>query len=219
MNPASSPKPPGPNDTGPNDTRPRDPGLHHAELLADGNKQRRLLLEMLPQGGVGAEIGVYKGGFSQLLLQVARPRRLHLIDPWKVVDDPRYRASWYGSAVANGQAEMDAIHDGVRQQFAGRIADGSVILERSTSAEASTRFPDGYLDWIYVDGDHTYEAVRDDLRLYLPKVRRGGIIAGDDYVLGNWWGDGVVRALHEFIAANPVVIRLLIGSQFVLRRL
>ncbi|WP_374441017.1 class I SAM-dependent methyltransferase [Stella sp.] len=191
----------------------------YGELLTDGNLQRRLLLDLLPRGGVGAEIGVYKGGFSQQLLQVANPRRLHLIDPWKVFDDPRYRASWYGTAVARGQAEMDAIHEGVRQQFARRIADGSVVIERSTSAEASGRFPNDYFDWVYIDGDHTYEAVRDDLRLYLPKVRPGGFIAGDDYALGNWWGDGVVRAVHEFVAANPVVVRLVLGSQFVLRRL
>ena len=49
---------------------------------------REWLLKRLPKRSVCAEIGVYEGRFSELILRIARPRKLHLIDPWKYETDP-----------------------------------------------------------------------------------------------------------------------------------
>ncbi|MEX0773138.1 MAG: class I SAM-dependent methyltransferase, partial [Balneolales bacterium] len=62
-----------------------------------------------------------------------------------------------------------------------------------------------YFDWIYIDTDHSYETTRDELRLYASKVKQGGIIAGHDYVKGNWittYRYGVIEAVHEFCVNN-----------------
>lgn len=72
---------------------------------------------------------------------------------------------------------------------------------KKLSTDAAYDFPDNYFDWIYIDTDHTYETTRDELRLYAPKMKKGGIIAGHDYVHGNWISTfryGVVEAVHEF---------------------
>lgn len=69
------------------------------------------------------------------------------------------------------------------------------------STEAAQDFEDGYFDWIYIDTDHSYETTRDELELYAPKMKPGGIIAGHDYKIGNWismYRYGVIEAVHEF---------------------
>lgn len=77
-------------------------------------------------------------------------------------------------------------------------------------------FPDAYFDFVYVDGNHLYEFVRRDLELFLPKMRRDGILAGDDYSVRGWWEWGVKRAVDEHIEAGTYEV-IWVGTQFVLR--
>jgi predicted O-methyltransferase YrrM len=96
------------------------------------------------------------------------------------------------------------------------MAAGVVEIHRAGSADAADRFPDGAFDWVYVDGDHTYESVRIDLELYRAKVRPGGILAGDDYGTEGWWQAGVTRSVNELVATG-VVEPIRLGTHFVLR--
>ncbi len=91
-------------------------------------------------------------------------------------------------------------------------------MHRCPSAEAAALFPDDYFDWIYVDGDHVYEAVRADLELFDPKVRPGGLIAGDDYGQAGWWKDGVTRAVDEFVEARGYEAVSVAANQFAVRK-
>lgn len=175
-----------------------------------------IVLEHLPEGGEGAEIGVHLGDFSVRLLAYARPARLHLIDPWTYRSDPEYAVAWYGGQ-ANGQAGMDRRYAYVRNRFSDAERSGRVEFHRMTSAEALNGFSDGQLDWTYIDGDHQFEFVRRDLELSLQKVRKGGIIAGDDYGMAGWWRDGVTRAVDAFIAAGAAEPILIDQGQFILR--
>ena len=50
------------------------------------------------------------------------------------------------------------------------------------------------LDWIYIDGDHSYEAVKADLKAAMQAVKRGGFICGDDMQTSQWWGDGRISS-------------------------
>ena len=174
---------------------------------------------MLPRGSVGAEIGVWRGDFSARILRTVRPAKLHLIDPWTFMSDEAYRDAWYGGKLAADQEAMDTIHDGVVLRFAREIAAGVVEVHRSTSAEASSRFPDACFDWVYVDGNHLYEAVRADLELFDPKLKSDGLLAGDDYGLPGWWDDGVTRAVDDVVAAGGYEVVALASNQFVLRKL
>ena len=179
-------------------------------------KSRYRLVKMLPTRGVGAEVGVWKGDFSAALLRHTRPKQLHLIDPWIFQEDlPR---AWYGGLAARSQADMDAISDGVRTRFAAEIASGTVVVHRAPSADALRRLPDGGLDWIYVDGNHLYDGVMDDLTNALPKLRPGGLLACDDYGSPGWWEDGVKRAVDAFVASGAAEAVADLGSQFVMRR-
>jgi hypothetical protein len=151
---------------------------------------RRRLLRKLPRGAVCAEIGVWRGDGAAAVLRHARPATLYLIDPWE--QQAERDRSLYGRP----QAEMDAVHDGVAKRFHEQIASGQVQMLRSRSQDVEV--PQA-LDWAWIDGDHTYDAVRADLLKFAQIVKPGGYIAGDDYALG-WWGDGVIRAVDEFVA-------------------
>jgi hypothetical protein len=130
---------------------------------------RKWLLQKLPKNAVCAEIGVYAGRFSELILRFTRPKKLHLIDPWKYETDPVYERSLYGGTQGQSQARMDAMYDSVVKCFKSKRVD----VHRGFSAECSAQFPDNYFDWIYIDGNHQYEFVRKDLEVYFPKIKGG----------------------------------------------
>lgn len=178
---------------------------------------RQFVLRMLPPGSVGAEIGVWQGDFAAKLLEASRPRRLHLIDPWRFIDAEPYRKAWYGGAKATNQAEMDQIHRDVLRRFRWARLRRLVKVHRATSVEAASRFPNEYFDWVYIDGDHTYEAVRADIAAYRDKVKRGGMIVGDDYRDEDVWGRGVKRAFDEAIASGALELVKVRRNQVVCR--
>jgi Methyltransferase domain len=185
-------------------------------MLVKGD-ERTTLLKLLPQASVGVEVGVWKGDLSSLLLQKVKPARLLLVDPWAF--DAEYADSLYGGASARSQADMDAIWQQVRARFSAEIAQGVVSIQRSTSVEAAGSMADESVDWVYIDGNHTYEFVLEDLRSWYPKVRPGGLVTGDDYGRpGTWWGDGVTKAVMEFVRAEPVVVEAIHDHQFALRK-
>lgn len=161
---------------------------------------------------------MHEGRFSRMLVNRTRPRKLHLIDPWLCLEDERYLRSHYGARHSD-QAVMDARYARVLDRFAEEIRSSSVEVHRSFSQDAVAAFPDDYFDFIYLDGDHHYEAVVADLDAYFPKVQSGGLIIGDDYSDERWWGDAVIRAFHEFIYSRPVLIEVKIEHQIALRKL
>lgn len=176
---------------------------------------RQHVLTLLPEGGEGAEIGVWQGDFSAEILSRARPRRLHLIDPWQVRHEPSHAMAWYGAARG---VDMEAVARSVEARFVAEIATGQAVVHRAVSAEVLPRL--GPLDFVYVDGDHAYQAVRADLDMAFAAVRPGGLICIDDHMTGKWWGDGVVRASNEFLGACAAEVEVVFcdGYQLVVRR-
>jgi hypothetical protein len=165
--------------------------------------RRDFLLKMMPKGAICAEVGVYAGDFSEHILKVTQPKELHLIDPWKFFSDSEHKGAEFGSGSFTDQKKMDGIYDSVRKRFSSQMADGTVVVHRATSEQASKKFSDRKFDWVYIDGDHVYDAVKKDLEIFHKKVKPGGIISGDDYCESmNYQKDGVKRAVDEFVAGG-----------------
>lgn len=177
---------------------------------------RATLLQNLPKRGVGVEIGVWKGQFSLKILRQARPKHLHLVDPWLAMAGETYQEAWYGPQVT--QSTMDEHCQSVRERFAKQINSGIVTVHRAGSTEILRSFAEESIDFVYIDGDHTYDGALADLRDAFRVVKPGGFICGDDYNLGNWWKDDVVRAVHDFLAESSVYVHLLLASQFMIRK-
>lgn len=181
-------------------------------------RARTRLLEMMPKNSVCAEIGVWKGNYSQRILEIVKPMKLHLIDPY--IYQTGFGERLYGGGEAKSQHDMDELY----QQVVGRFETRSnVIFHRNFSDNAVDDFRDAYFDWIYIDGNHYYEYVLNDLEKYFPKIKPGGYLTGDDY----YWtsqelhGDRPVkRAFEEFTARKKAAIEFarILGGQFVIRR-
>jgi hypothetical protein len=179
--------------------------------------QRRRLLAQLPKDAVCAEIGTWRGDFAATILDNRRPRRLYLVDPWEYRTEAGYERAIYGGRKGDGQQMMDATYERVLARFRGPIDGGQVVVQRSRSLDAAAAFDDESLDWVYIDADHSYEGVKNDLDAYFRTVKPGGFIAGDDYgQVGSWFEDGVTRAVDEF-AGRCAGMRV-IGTQFLLKK-
>ena len=174
---------------------------------------RQKIVAKLAKHGVGAEIGTFRGDFAAKLLRRTKPTRLHLIDPWEHRPEPAYKRAGFGDRKPGGQQRMDAMYDEVCRRFATEVAAGTVIIHRSRSLAAVGGLEQ--LDWVYVDGDHMYDAVLADLEAFYPLVKPGGAIAGDDYGVAGWWADGVKRAVDDFVAAEGCELTVM-GIQFLI---
>jgi Methyltransferase domain len=183
-------------------------------LRGKRNARNRLrLLREMPKSAVCAEIGVWKGDFSELIRSMTSPRKFHLIDPWEFQSE--FPERMYGGSVAKSQADMDRIFEDVRVRFSGWP---NIVINKGKSEHVLREFEDAYFDWLYIDGNHYYEYVLRDLQLCLSKVKPGGIIAGDDYEWGEKDGYPVRRAVQDFIAEHELTGRLkLLGSQYIIR--
>lgn len=142
------------------------------ELLAGCRvcASRYELVRNLPKQARVAEVGTYRGGFARHILDVCDPAELHLIDIDVSLLDP---------AVA---------------------ADRRVSIHQGLSDEMLAKFPDDHFDWIYIDGDHSYDGASRDARMAATKVKPGGTLVFNDFAhadpyLGVY---GVHRAIVEF---------------------
>ncbi len=143
---------------------------------------REALLETLPKNSVAAEIGVAQGDYSQKILDIVKPKKLHLVDAWE-------------------QEQYIASRKRVESRFASQIEEGLVEINLGYSTDVLATFPDEHFDWVYIDTNHSYETTRDELLLAERKVKSGGRILGDDYCLGNIYTPvvfGVIAAVNEF---------------------
>jgi hypothetical protein len=167
-----------------------------------------------PRGGVCAEVGVWAGAFSARIIQLRRPRELHLIDPWRFA--PQFPERMYGGAVALDQAYMDELMGSVANRFAD---NPNVKIHRCTSLEASREFDDCYFVWIYLDGDHSYDAVLADLNAWFPKIKAGGRIVCDDYTwLDENRNTSMKAAIHAFLTARSDYKSRLVLGQFLIQK-
>ena len=152
--------------------------------------------------GYGVEIGVKQGFFSKHILSNVNLKKLYLIDPWTDQDIETYD-------------EVHHDHTNDLKQCLNNIKQfkGKCEIVRDFSYNAHSRFEDEYFDFIYIDGNHSYESVRNDLNTWYPKLKTGGLLAGDDYTINpeelsfNYMF-GVKKAVDEFMIKNKKNVSL-----------
>ena len=175
------------------------------------------MLVALPEQAACAEIGTWRGDFAAVILQSRKPSCLYLVDPWEHRSEGEYEQASYGGRMEGGQQALESMYESVLGRFRSEIEEGRVKVLRRRSTDAAATFADGSLDWVYIDGDHSYEGVKADLEAYYRTVKSGGLMAGDDYGhVGSWFEDGVTRAVDEFAARGAGL--QVIGTQFVLKK-
>lgn len=175
-------------------------------------RKRVLLPNFLNKHGLigeGVEVGVYDGDFSKVILSVWEGKLLYSVDSWEMQypfpgfwqqkapeeSPPRkvrkFRRQITAEMVEKGQTFGDLLYERTTQKLAP-FGERSEIV-RATSEEAASRFEDESLDFVYIDADHDFKAVSQDLAVWVPKVKVGGLLSGHDFNPGR--KSGVRRAV------------------------
>ena len=120
----------------------------------------------------GCEVGVWQGVNAAGLLKRFRWMSMYLVDPYTPSD----------TSVGRQTLTQDA----VVEAYSGMLQRTEFALQRRKilimpSLEAAQLVPDNSLNFCFIDGLHDYNSVVEDLDAWYPKVRRHGVICGDDY--------------------------------------
>lgn len=153
----------------------------------------------------GAEIGVHKGKLSAYLLQEFPDLRLLMVDPYKAWPPGTRYYEAHPELRLDEAAWLEVMAEAIRNARAA--GPGRFCMSIMTSELASTLQADKSLDFAFLDGDHTYEGVRDDIKFWLPKCRK--FIAGHDYGGTNDFRDGpygVRRAVWEAFGKENILV-------------
>ena len=142
------------------------------------------LLANMPEDGTFVELGAWLGKSSAYLCDKATHQNITIIDSWK--GSPNELTTTHKLAT-----EVD-IYD----LFVDNMGERKYNVIKGESKVAAKMFLDESLDVVFIDLTHTCEAVKEDIKLWLPKVKKGGFIAGDDYH-ENW--KGVIQAVDELL--------------------
>lgn len=144
---------------------------------------------------IGAEIGVDRGLFAADICKANPGVKLYGIDPWQ--DYPEY-----------GEVYTQPYADTCHAEAVARLAPYDVTLIRKASMDAVGDFADGSLDFVYIDGNHAYTFVHDDITQWARKVRPGGIVSGHDYCRpknrSRWQFQEVIRAVNDCVVEQQV---------------
>ena len=144
-------------------------------------ESRHSMLNRLPKNAIVAELGTYKGDFARHIVSKTSPEELHLID----LDYSKF-----------DDTDLTQTH---------------IKKHRGLVHEVISTFENGYFDWVYVDADHSYEAVLGDARATAGKIKPGGFMVFNDFAhidpnLGRY---GVHRAVTDFVLEEKWTLRFL----------
>ena len=141
------------------------------------------------------EVGVAQGFYSRDIMNWGGPLH-YLVDMWKRV------AGGYACLGGWTDEEHEANYQHCLELIRPFGEDRYKIL-RGWAHEQSELIPDNSLGFCYIDASHTHEYVKKDIEHYLPKVVKGGVLAGHD-----WFLEGVKVAVTEFVFDNYLNLHL-----------
>lgn len=154
------------------------------------------LCSRLPEEAQVVEIGSYAGESAEVFISSLKIRKLYCIDPWEGGYDLKDKAS--SSDMGQAEKYFDIIAEKYFRQ---------ILKLKLSSSQAVNFFSNEMLDMVYLDGNHSFEAVYNDIGIWLPKVKTNGILAGHDV---KW--RGVKKAL---VRRNLVIEEVFVDSSWI----
>ena len=136
------------------------------------------------------EIGSYKGESAEIFLKTGKVARIYCIDPWQMFYDPDDGAAF--TDMVKVEAEFDRRHANDSRVVKVRGTVDTFVEQYKSDPEFFKK-----IDFVYIDGLHTYEGVHHDIEMVMANFKPRVAIAGHDYYMDNW--PGIVKAINELL--------------------
>lgn len=151
---------------------------------------------------VGAEVGVEKGIYSEVLCKNNPEGKLFAVDAW---------TAYRGYVDHKSQEKLN----GFMETAKNRLEKYNCEIIRGFSVDVAKQFEDNSLDYVYLDANHEFRYVVDDLFTWSKKVKAGGIIAGHDYIRSTKFTCAmhVVEAVHAFVSCYRIDPLFVLGAK------
>jgi len=152
---------------------------------------RPMIRHVKGQNLIGAEIGVRFGHNALNILRTKDIEKLYLIDPYTeyLTVGGRKFNSKDENAYLKARDNLKKYRD-------------KVVFMTEKSSDAYLGIMEE-LDFCYIDGLHTYEGVQQDIDLYYPLIKKGGLLGGDDFSIKF---QGLCLAVIEFVSKHHLIL-------------
>lgn len=161
-----------------------------------------MISDLICSSSIGAEVGVFKGDFSQQLADLGKVDKLYLCDTFSGIIGS-------GNVDGNNYEEYngDKLYDLVTERFAN---NEKVVIKKLSSYDFLHSF-DRDLNFVYIDANHGYASVMQDLVMAKRALKTGGWIFGHDYDVNpakqhTVWPSEVKKAVNDFCLQYNLVI-------------
>lgn len=128
--------------------------------------------------GLGVEIGTYRGEYAEHLLTHWAGTRLMCVDPWTALTPDEYLDGCTLDHLTLNPLDMEAIMAEAQRRIEPFESRASLFIGRSSEYAARYTSP---LDFAYIDGNHDYAHVAEDIALLWPRIKSGGVLGGHDF--------------------------------------
>jgi predicted O-methyltransferase YrrM len=150
----------------------------------------KYLVRLNRSGLVGAEVGVSQGNNALSMFDVLDIKRLYLVDPYLPYDE---------------KDMVNKIHIDFKEQAFVNLKRKPVVWFVGFSVVGAKTINEP-LDFVYIDANHDYQYVKEDIEAWYPLLKVGGVIGGHDF---NWKEDGVIKAVTEFANSNKLHLSIM----------
>lgn len=167
--------------------------LRNCRVLAD----RSEILPLIPKGKVFCEIGVALGDFTERVFAVCAPSKYYAIDLFLLHGAPQMWDGRVGREL-NGRRHVEYY----RSRFSNEVKSGAMEIMVGDSAPILEKLSPRSIDIFYINANHSYPSVQNELRLIKSKAAPGAWIIVNDYTMADWLTNtryGVVQATHDFM--------------------
>ena len=138
---------------------------------------------------IGVEIGVWEGeNLKKLAIECTNIKKIYGVDPYQPYGNWKRFVDIDSLELAKKEAQNNI----------SNLVNAELIIK--TSLDASKNFEDESLDFIFIDGNHSFESAYTDIVTWYPKAKKGGLFSGDDFSI-----DGVNDALYKFKRENNML--------------
>jgi predicted O-methyltransferase YrrM len=148
----------------------------------------KFMVDFAKSGSTFVEVGVFKGRSAAFMAT-------EIINSGKGIKF--YAVDHFKGSAEHGDLSDTLLNEAIANLYTVLEA-GAVSIIPEPSLSAAEMFPEDSLDFVFIDAAHDYDSVKQDINAWWPRIKSGGIMAGDDYQ-PSW--PGVIQAVNEFSTA------------------